>query len=82
MSLFQEYGSSIPSSVRSLQASGLAIDQEWSFPFAMHFALLLALRDATKNEVALFDFPRPHLLVVPPSSFLLVPAKVDCTLVF
>jgi len=35
-----------------------------------------------KNEVALFDFPRPHLLVAPPSGFLLVPAEVDCRLCF
>ena len=58
------------------------IDQKWSFPFAVHFTLLFALQDATKNEVALFDFLRPQLHVAPPSSFLLVSAKVDCRLCF
>ena len=48
----------------------------------MHFSLLLALRDETEYEVALFDFLRPHLLVAPPLGFLLVPAEVDCHLCF
>ena len=39
-------------------------DQEWSFPFAMHFPLLLTLRDASKNEITLLDFPRSHLFAV------------------
>ena len=55
-------------------------DQEWSFPFAVHFPLLLALRDVSKDEIAFFDFPRPHFLVAPPSGFVLVLAEVDCSL--
>ena len=55
-------------------------DQEWSFPLAVHFPLLLALRDASKDEIALLDLPRSHLLVAPPSGFLLVSAEVDCRL--
>ena len=48
----------------------------------MHFSLLLALRDMAKDEIALPDFPWSHLLVAPPSIFLLVPVKVDCRLGF
>ena len=55
-------------------------DQKRSFPFAVHFSLLLSLRDVSKDEIALLDLPRSHLLVAPPSDFLLVPAKVDCCL--
>ena len=58
----------------------LRSDQEWSFPFAVHFPLLLTLRDASKDEIALLDFPRSHLFVAPPSGFLLVSAEVDCCL--
>ena len=68
--LFDSFQRAKPAGFRPCHRS----DQERSFPFAVHFALLLALRDAMKNEVALFDFPRPHLLVAPPSDFLLVPA--------
>jgi len=55
----------------------LRSDQEWSFPFAVHISLLLTLWDASKDEIALLDFPRSHLLVTPPSGFLLVSAEVD-----
>ena len=57
-------------------------DQEWSFPFAMHFPLLLTLRDASKDEIALLDFSRSHFFVAPPSGFLLVFAEVNCRLGF
>ena len=55
-------------------------DQEWSFPFAMHFPLLLALWDTSKDEIALLDFSRSHFLVASPSGFLLVSAEADCRL--
>ena len=48
----------------------------------MHFPLLLTLRDASKDEIALLDFLRSHLFVAPPSGFLLVFAEVDCRLGF
>ena len=48
----------------------------------VHFSLLLTLWDASKDEIALLDFPRSHLLVTPPSGFLLVSAEVDCRLCF
>ena len=55
-------------------------DQERSFPLVVHFPLLLTLRDVSKDEIALLDLPRSHLLVAPPSDFLLVSAEVDCRL--
>ena len=67
-----------PAGFRSCHRS----DQKWSFPFAVHFSLLLALRDMAKDEVTLLDFPRSHLLIALPSRFLLVSAKVDCCLCF
>jgi hypothetical protein len=48
----------------------------------VHFSLLFALRDTVKDEITLLDFPRSHLLVAPPSGFLLVFAEVDCRLGF
>ena len=57
-------------------------DQEWSFPFAVHFPLLLALRDASKDKIAHLDLPRFHLLVFPPLRFGLVFGEIDCCLHF
>ena len=74
--LFESFKRAKPAGFRSCYRS----DQKWSFPFAVHFSLLLALRDTSKDEIALLDFPRSHLFVAPPSGFLLVPAKVDCRL--
>ena len=76
--LFDSFQRAKPAGFRPCHRS----DQERSFPFAVHFSLLLALRDMAKDEIVLLDFPRSHLLVVPPSGFLLVPAKVDCRLCF
>ena len=66
--LFDSFKCAKPTSLGSCHQS----DQKRSFPFAVHFALYPALRDAAKNEIALFDFARSHLLVVPPSGFILV----------
>ena len=74
--LFYSFKSAKPSGFRPCHR----IDQKWSFPFAVHFSLLLALRDTSKDEIALLDFPRSHLLVAPSLGFLLVLAEVDCRL--
>ena len=74
--LFESFKCAKPAGFRPCHRS----DQKWSFPFAVHFSLLLSLWDVSKDEIALLDFPRSHLLVAPPSGFLLVPAEVDCRL--
>ena len=74
--LFYSFKSAKPAGFRPCHR----IDQKWSFPFAVHFSLLLALRDTSKDEIALLNFLRSHLLIAPPSGFLLVSAKVDCRL--
>ena len=55
-------------------------DNEWSFPHAVHFAFLFCLRDSPKHKIPFLDTPRLHFLVLLPSSFFLVFAKVDCSL--
>ena len=74
--LFDSFKRAKPAGFRSCHRS----DQKWSFPFAVHFSLLLALQDTSKDKITLLNFPRSHLLVAPPSCFHLVSAKVDCRL--
>ena len=54
--LFESFKRAKPAGFRSCYRS----DQKWSFPFAVHFSLLLALRDTSKDEIALLDFSRSH----------------------
>ena len=72
----------MPSSVRSLQASGLTMEATMNGPSHLLciFSFLFGLQDSVKHEISFPYLSGLHFLVLPPSRFFLVLAKVDCSL--